>query len=95
MDFLFSRRERHAKTLEVAQEEVLTCIGLCLYDRLHRIQQRLKEEERTAKVLAAAATQALGRNFQVEHRFSTFPSLANHKLFSISWLSMKNEENHN
>lgn len=51
--------------MEVAQEEVLTCIGLCLYDRLHRIQQRLKEEERTAKVLAAAATQALGRNFQV------------------------------
>ncbi|CAB3371759.1 Hypothetical predicted protein [Cloeon dipterum] len=60
-----SRRERHAKTLEVAQEEVLTCIGLCLYDRLHRIQQRLREEERTAKVLAAAATQALGRNFQL------------------------------
>ncbi|XP_059488130.1 gametogenetin-binding protein 2 [Neocloeon triangulifer] len=60
-----SRRERHAKTLEVAQEEVLTCIGLCLYDRLHRIQQRLREEERTARVLAAAATQALGRNFQL------------------------------
>lgn len=60
-----SRRERHAKTLEVAQEEVLTCVGLCLYERLHRVQQRLREEERTAKVLAAAATQALGRNFEL------------------------------
>jgi hypothetical protein len=60
-----SRRERHAKTLEVAQEEVLTCVGLCLYERLHRVQQRLREEERTARVLAAAATQALGRNFEV------------------------------
>ncbi|KAF4520124.1 hypothetical protein B566_EDAN010280 [Ephemera danica] len=59
-------RERHAKTLEVAQEEVLTCVGLCLYERLHRVQQRLREEERTARVLAAAATQALGRNFECD-----------------------------
>lgn len=28
-ELLGSRRERHAKTLEIAQEEVLTCIGKC------------------------------------------------------------------
>ena len=27
------RQERHAKTIEIAQKEVLTCIGICLYDR--------------------------------------------------------------
>lgn len=29
-ELLGSRRERHAKTLEIAQEEVLTCIGIIL-----------------------------------------------------------------
>ena len=27
------KQERHAKTIEIAQKEVLTCIGICLYDR--------------------------------------------------------------
>ena len=27
------RQERHAKTIEIAQKEVLTCIGLALFDR--------------------------------------------------------------
>lgn len=67
----FSRRERHAKTLEIAQEEVLTCLGICVYERLHRIQLRLKEEECTCQVLAAIAVEALNRNFQV---FPLFPN---------------------
>jgi len=60
-----SRRERHAKTLESAQEEVLTCLGLCIYERLHRINLRLREEECTCKVLAAVAIDGLCRNFKV------------------------------
>lgn len=60
-----SRRERHAKTLESAQEEVLTCLGLCIYERLHRINLRLREEECTCKVLAAVAIEGLCRNFEV------------------------------
>ena len=27
------KQESHAKTIEIAQKEVLTCIGICLYDR--------------------------------------------------------------
>lgn len=57
--------ERHAKTLEIAQGEVITCLGLCVYERLHRIQMRLKEEETTCQVLAAIAIDALNRKFQV------------------------------
>ncbi|XP_022185265.1 gametogenetin-binding protein 2-like isoform X2 [Nilaparvata lugens] len=62
---LVSRRERHAKTLEIAQEEVLTCLGICVYERLHRIQLRLKEEECTCQVLAAVAIDSICRNFEV------------------------------
>lgn len=61
---MFSRRERHAKTLEIAQEEVLTCIGICMYERLHRIYMRMKEEECTCQVFAAVAVDALWRSFE-------------------------------
>lgn len=59
-----SRRERHAKTLEIAQEEVLTCLGICIYERLHRIYMRLREEECTCQVLAAVAVDCLCRSFE-------------------------------
>lgn len=58
-------RERHAKTLEIAQEEVLTCIGMCIYERLRRIYVCLKEEENACQVLAAVAVHALSRNFDM------------------------------
>lgn len=50
--------------MEIAQEEVLTCVGICIYDRLHRIYLRLREEEFTCRVLAAVALEALCRNFE-------------------------------
>ncbi|KAK2586730.1 hypothetical protein KPH14_011765 [Odynerus spinipes] len=58
-------RERHAKTLEIAQEEVLTCLGICVAERLHKVHRRLREEETVYKVLAAVAVDALSRNFQM------------------------------
>lgn len=60
----FSRRERHAKTLEIAQEEVLTCLGICMYERLHRIYMRIREEECTCQVFAAVAVDTLSRSFE-------------------------------
>ncbi|XP_062552982.1 gametogenetin-binding protein 2-like [Armigeres subalbatus] len=58
-------RERHAKTLEIAQEEVLTCIGMCIYERLRRISVCLREEENACQVLAAVAVHALSRSFDM------------------------------
>ncbi|GLV41944.1 uncharacterized protein CBL_00406 [Carabus blaptoides fortunei] len=58
------RRERHAKTLEIAQEEVLTCLGICVYERLHRIYVRMREEECTCQVFAAVAVDTLCRSFE-------------------------------
>lgn len=56
-------RERHAKTLEIAQEEVLTCIGMFIYERLRRVHLCLKEEENAVQVLAAVAAHTLCRSF--------------------------------
>lgn len=58
-------RERHAKTMEIAQEEVLTCIGMCIYNRLKKIHQCVKEEENACQILAAVAVHALSRSFDV------------------------------
>ncbi|KAG5683430.1 hypothetical protein PVAND_012711 [Polypedilum vanderplanki] len=58
-------RERHAKTMEIAQEEVLTCIGMCIYNRLKRVQQCVKEEENACQVLAAVAVYSLCRSFDM------------------------------
>jgi hypothetical protein len=49
--------------MEIAQEEVLTCIGMCIYNRLKRVQQCVKEEENACQVLAAVAVHALCRSF--------------------------------
>ena len=45
------KQERHAKTIEIAQKEVLTCIGLALFKRFQKIEQKLKEAEHTCDLL--------------------------------------------
>lgn len=42
-----NRRERHAKTLDIAQEEVLTCIAIYLYERFEKIYRIIRSEEQT------------------------------------------------
>lgn len=51
--------------MEIAQEEVLTCIGMCIYNRLKKIHQCVKEEENACQILAAVAVHALSRSFDV------------------------------
>nr|XP_027239030.1 gametogenetin-binding protein 2-like [Penaeus vannamei] len=62
---LQGRRERHAKTLEIAQEEVLTCLGLFLFERLQRIHTRMREEEQTWDILFHVAVDTLKKNFEL------------------------------
>ncbi|CAL9685871.1 unnamed protein product [Knipowitschia caucasica] len=61
----YERRERHAKTIEIAQEEVLICIGIHLYERLHRIWQKLRAEEQTWQVLFHLGIDALRKSFEI------------------------------
>ena len=45
------RRERHAKTLDVAQEEILTCIGIYLFDKFDKIHRTMRSEEQIWRLL--------------------------------------------
>ncbi|XP_068187269.1 gametogenetin-binding protein 2 [Antennarius striatus] len=58
-------RERHAKTIDIAQEEVLTCLGIHLYERLHRIWQKLRAEEQTWQILFHLGVDALRKSFEM------------------------------
>ena len=60
-----SRRERHAKTLDIAQEEVLTCLGSYLYVRFNRLLQKIRLEEQTWQQLSYIGICCLRQNFEV------------------------------
>lgn len=59
------RRDRHAKTLDIAQEEVLTCLGIHTYERLHKIWQKLKAEDQTWQILFFLGVDALKQSFEM------------------------------
>ncbi|ESP04183.1 hypothetical protein LOTGIDRAFT_136639 [Lottia gigantea] len=59
------RRDRHAKTMDIAQEEVLTCLGVHIYERLDRIGQKLRLEEQTWQILFSLGAQCLQKSFEV------------------------------
>ncbi|XP_041457045.1 gametogenetin-binding protein 2-like isoform X2 [Lytechinus variegatus] len=59
------RRERHAKTIDIAQEEVLTCLGLHLFEKLQKIHQKLKAEERTWDLLLTFGKIKLRKSFEM------------------------------
>ncbi|KAI4879644.1 hypothetical protein NFI96_016149 [Prochilodus magdalenae] len=61
----YERRERHAKTIDIAQEEVLTCLGIHLYERLYRIWQKLRAEEQTWQILFYLGIDALRKSFEM------------------------------
>jgi hypothetical protein len=64
--FNFSRRERHAKTIDIAQEEILTCIGIYLYERFHLIYQTMKSEEQTWILLFYSSIHTLKKCLEVK-----------------------------
>jgi len=64
-EFLGGKRDRHAKTLDIAQEEVLTCLGIHIFERLHLIWQKLRSEEQTWLILFYIGVDALQKSYQV------------------------------
>jgi hypothetical protein len=61
-----SNREIHAKSIETAQEEVLTCVGIYLYDRFHRVYQIMKSEEQTWQLIFYIGIKHLKKCFECE-----------------------------
>ena len=50
-----SRRERHVKSLDIAQEEILTCLGIYLFERFDKILRTMKSEEQAWQYLYCIA----------------------------------------
>lgn len=61
-----NRRELHAKTLDIAQDEVLTCVGIHLYQRFQKIAQAMRHEEQTWQLLYYASVLTLKKCFELE-----------------------------
>jgi hypothetical protein len=59
------KQERHAKTIEIAQKEVLICIGITLFNRFHKIQQKLKEGEQTCDLLCLVVLLTLRKSLDI------------------------------
>nr|XP_026690872.1 gametogenetin-binding protein 2 [Ciona intestinalis] len=59
------RKERHAKTTDIAQEEVCTCIALYLHQRLHRLWHQKLTHEQTWLTLFYLGIEACWQNFEM------------------------------
>jgi len=46
-----AKQEKHAKNIELAKKEVLTCIGVALFDRFAKMQLKMQETEYTCDLL--------------------------------------------
>ncbi|XP_057677913.1 gametogenetin-binding protein 2 [Corythoichthys intestinalis] len=56
--------ERHAKTIDLAQKEVLTCLGIYLHERLQKIWQKLRAEEQTWQLLFHVGIDEIRKSFE-------------------------------
>lgn len=59
------RKERHAKTIDIAQEEVCTCLSLHLYNRLHRVWLYKLTLEQTWFTLFYLGVELIHQNFEM------------------------------
>ena len=57
-------REKHARTIDIAQEEVLTCTGIQLWERLYSLWQKLRAEEQTWQMLFYLGVEVLRKSFE-------------------------------
>ncbi|RNA13607.1 Gametogenetin-binding 2 [Brachionus plicatilis] len=61
------RRERHAKTLEIAQEEVLTCVGIHLFEKFFLIFQSIRIDEQIWQLMVYSSIVVLKKNFELRY----------------------------
>ena len=64
-EIIGSKKERHAKTIDVAQEEVCTCLALHLYQRLHKVWHQKLIFEQTWLALFFLGIESIRQNFEM------------------------------
>ncbi|CAK4626952.1 hypothetical protein LEN26_019886 [Aphanomyces euteiches] len=57
--------DRHARTLAEAQDEVLTCMGLVVWDKLQMMWSKIQCEERSAELLLYCSIATIKHNFDM------------------------------
>ncbi|OQR93062.1 hypothetical protein ACHHYP_02949 [Achlya hypogyna] len=57
--------DRHARTLAEAQDEVLTCLGLVVWDKLQMMWSKIQCEERSSELLLYCAIATIRHNFDM------------------------------
>ena len=60
-----SKKERHAKTIDIAQEEVCTCLALHLYQRLHKVWHQKLTFEQTWLTLFYIGIESIRQSFEM------------------------------
>lgn len=57
--------DRHARTISEAQDEVLICLGMVIWDKLQALWTKSRAEQRAEELLVHCAVSTLRRNFDV------------------------------
>ncbi|KAJ8528645.1 hypothetical protein ON010_g14683 [Phytophthora cinnamomi] len=57
--------DRHARTIAEAQDEVLICLGMVIWDKIQNLWTKSRSEKRSEELLVHCAVSTLRRNFDV------------------------------
>lgn len=57
--------DRHARTIAEAQDEVLTCLGMVIWDKMQALWTKLKSEKRSDELLVHCAISTIRKNFDI------------------------------
>lgn len=57
--------DRHARTIAEAQDEVLICLGMVIWEKMQNLWTQLRTEKRSEELLVHCAVSTLRRNFDV------------------------------
>ncbi|KAE9022161.1 hypothetical protein PF005_g5049 [Phytophthora fragariae] len=57
--------DRHARTIAEAQDEVLICLGMVIWDKMQNLWTKSRSEKRSEELLVHCAVSTLRRNFDV------------------------------
>lgn len=57
--------DRHARTIAEAQDEVLICLGMVIWDKLQALWTKSRAEQRAEELLVHCAVSTLRRNFDI------------------------------
>ncbi|TMW63446.1 hypothetical protein Poli38472_002387 [Pythium oligandrum] len=57
--------DRHARTIAEAQDEVLTCLGIVIWEKMQNLWTKARTEKRSEELLVHCAVSTLRRNFDV------------------------------